>query len=83
MVTTIIDLRPLKRGCKVDTKEMKKLTEIIGVILTVLAVITAPIFYLYALWIDCKHDHFAMFAADLLVPPIGMIHGLILLIWGP
>ena len=41
-----------------------------------------PVSYLYALWSDIKHDNFAMFAADLILIPMGIVHGLILLIWG-
>jgi hypothetical protein len=35
--------------------------------------------YGYALWFDIEHDKWGDFVADLLFPPLGILHGLSLL----
>lgn len=51
-------------------------------ILYLVSVLTAPMFYIYALCLDFNHENWGMFAADLAIVPMGMIHGLILFIQG-
>ena len=35
--------------------------------------------YGYALWYDIEHDYWGQFMSDLLFPPMGIVHGIMLL----
>ena len=41
--------------------------------------LTPLVAYLYALWVDAFDHEFGQLALDALLPPVGMIHGIILL----
>lgn len=41
--------------------------------------LTPLVAYLYALWIDASNHELGQLALDALLPPLGMIHGIILL----
>ena len=45
-----------------------------------LSLLISPLFaYLYALWFDIQHNNMTRFAADALIAPVGIVHGIILL----